>query len=162
MCVLNISCSEFNIIYYLIFLFEILQALAIRDANEATLNNSIESDSSILGYCNCLKCINISKKSFSRLSFESQCDSEGNQPLLSGAIKEEFKSEIEGYEDEINRKREDNRSIDESNLAARKVLENRKSLWLAVLFVISSVSQVYVGLKCISFNYTNQERDGKW
>ena len=29
----------------------------------------------------------------------------------------------------------------------------RQNAWLAVLFTLSVASQVYVGLKCISFNY---------
>lgn len=43
---------------------------------------------------------------------------------------------------------------------SKKQLDYKKSAWLAALFLVSTLIQVYVGLKCISFNYTRETEEG--
>ena len=53
----------------------------------------------------------------------------------------------EGYEDEINRERNEkaSRSIDEQFLLLKNKLDNRRSFGLLLLFLFSSSIQVYLG-----------------
>jgi hypothetical protein len=67
---------------------------------------------------------------------------------------------LEGYEAEIRRVQEDKKTVDEAYLSMRKTVDYQKSAWLTVLFVLSTTVQVYIGLKCISFDYTNEAKQG--
>lgn len=112
--------------------------------------------------CCCFRCCYQPDKKYSSLSskegsFESKRNSEGNQPLLDLT---ELREELEGYEHEVDRLKHDNRALDEDALHLKKLLEARKGAWLGVMFFFSTVSQVYIGLKCISFKYTNEAREG--
>eukprot|EP00607_Mallomonas_marina_P002723 CAMPEP_0182439544 /NCGR_PEP_ID=MMETSP1167-20130531/86506_1 /TAXON_ID=2988 /ORGANISM="Mallomonas Sp, Strain CCMP3275" /LENGTH=1022 /DNA_ID=CAMNT_0024633277 /DNA_START=169 /DNA_END=3238 /DNA_ORIENTATION=+ len=54
----------------------------------------------------------------------------------------------------------------EMNTSAKRFLEMKdkydrhKSMWLFGLFLVSTAAQVYIGLKCITFEYKNERRDG--
>jgi hypothetical protein len=37
---------------------------------------------------------------------------------------------------------------------------DRKSYWLGLLFITSTAIQVYLGLKCISFDFKNEGKEG--
>jgi hypothetical protein len=146
-----------------------ITSFAVRELQ--TSNDETKASNDFI-QCNCFRCFYKANRkkssSFSRISVDSQHDSEGNQPLLSRedlfdtkAVNDSVKNDDEeGYEDENIRARNDNRAVDENNLTIKKDKESRKDMWLGVLFIASSASQVYIGLKCISFNYDNQNRDG--
>jgi hypothetical protein len=42
----------------------------------------------------------------------------------------------------------------------QKSLDFERNVWLGTLFAISTASQVYLGLKCVSFAFDNEGRDG--
>jgi uncharacterized membrane protein len=67
---------------------------------------------------------------------------------------------LEGYEAETRRLQQDKKTVDEAYLTIRKTVDYQKSMWLGFLFVLSTAVQVYIGLKCISFNYKNEGRQG--
>lgn len=123
--------------------------------------------------CSCFKCCynltpnngynplhdNIDTNDIDRKTFDSH--NEMGQPLLSSIIDNNNKIEIlEGYEDEISRTNNDTRNVDEKYLNIRKDLDYKKAVWFGILFVFSTIFQVYLGLKCISFNYTNETKEG--
>eukprot|EP01038_Epipyxis_sp_PR26KG_P016156 gene16156-21962_t len=141
-----------------------------------------ESDQEVLSvtakYCSCFRCCynissnlkiartSINKSKYDRvLSFDSQRNSEGGQPLLAMVDDNEFlepspSAGLEGYEHDDQRKKNDRKTIDEKYLFLRKNLDTHKSFWLGVIFVLSTTCQVYIGLKCISFEFKNEKRDG--
>ena len=67
---------------------------------------------------------------------------------------------LEGYEDEADRQKKSSRSLDEKYLAMKKSSEFNKSICLGLLFVASALCQIYIGLKCINFSYTNEMVEG--
>ena len=63
---------------------------------------------------------------------------------------------LEGFEAEDLAHQNDTRRKDESYLSARSVAHNRRTSWLALLFVVSTLMQCYLGLKCISFEFQDE------
>jgi hypothetical protein len=63
---------------------------------------------------------------------------------------------LEGFEAEDKAHQADTRTADESYLSARSVAHTRRTCWLALLFVVSTLMQCYLGLKCISFEFHNE------
>jgi len=118
--------------------------------------------------CGCFRCCYKPKTKYATLSqderphsFDSHHESrDGGQPLLNIEERTGVTEALEGYEYEVNRLKKDNRVLDEEVLTMKKVLESRKGIWLGVLFACSTICQVYIGLKCISFNYNNEVREG--
>ena len=118
--------------------------------------------------CGCFRCCYKPKTKYATLSqedrpksFDSHHEStDGGQPLLNVDERTGEAEALEGYEYEVNRLNKDNRVLDEEVLTMKKALESRKGLWLGVLFASSTICQVYIGLKCISFDYSNEVREG--
>lgn len=67
---------------------------------------------------------------------------------------------LEGYEEESARRKRSNRRLDEDYLQWKKSSDAKKSFWLGLLFLISASCQVYIGLKCINFSFSNELVEG--
>eukprot|EP01035_Chromulina_nebulosa_P029305 gene29305-38830_t len=67
---------------------------------------------------------------------------------------------LEGYEHEILRQKNSGRSLDERYLDMKKTSDLRKGFCLGVLFICSAIFQIYIGLKCINFSYSDEMVEG--
>ena len=85
-----------------------------------------------------------------------------NNNIATTELKVTSTQPIEGYEAEDAATGVDSKSkkIDENYLNLRSDASNRKNYWIVLLFIISTTAQVYLGLKCISFHFNNEARDG--
>lgn len=67
---------------------------------------------------------------------------------------------LEGYEHEILRQKKSGRSLDEKYLDMKKTSDLRKGICLGALFIFSAFFQIYIGLKCINFAYSDEVVEG--
>jgi len=123
-------------------------------------------------------------------SFNSHSASGGGQPLLKSLLHEHKVVEVdvesntggaggspdssssnstapiavtseEGFEAEDELKAEEEKSSDSNILKMKMAKDQYRDLCLGMLFVCSTTAQIYVGLKCISFDFQKDEkRDG--
>ena len=68
--------------------------------------------------------------------------------------------ELSGFEAEDRAVKADTRKSDESYLSARSIAMTRRGYWLTFLYIVSTAMQCYLGLKCISFQFTDESREG--
>ena len=166
---LNFSKNEFYDRTFDIFLMALLQVSLLPLIAWGAIYFGVEKreEEKILK-CSCFRCYYGESQKYSTSekpdSFDSLRDSEGNQPLLKSGESEEAQTQVlhEGYDEEESQQNIQNskKKADESHFQIKKVLDEQKGIWLAVLFVFSTCIQVYVGLKCVSFNYTNVNIQG--
>lgn len=66
-------------------------------------------------------------------------------------------SSLEGYEEDDERRKDAKKRIDEGLIQTRGGADQMRAVWLFVMFAFSTVVQVFIGLKCISFSYSNEQ-----
>jgi hypothetical protein len=66
----------------------------------------------------------------------------------------------EGFEAEDLAIKNDTIKLDAAYLKQRDDASQRQSYWLGLLFLFSTLIQVYLGLKCISFDFDDEGREG--
>lgn len=81
---------------------------------------------------------------------------ESTVPPSCTATPRNAESSLEGYEESDARSKEAKKKIDEGVLKTRGTADEMRALWMFALFVFSTIVQVYIGMKCISFSYTNE------
>jgi hypothetical protein len=138
--------------------------------------------------CDCFRCFYGMKKGrYFSVSTTSQEEMDGEtfirssgKPLLAAGqteltnfdpfppTEENFESDnfalatesLEGYEHEILRQKKSGRSLDEKYLGMKKNSDLKKGFCLGTLFVFSAFFQIYIGLKCINFSYSDEVVEG--
>lgn len=119
--------------------------------------NEEDKDKTQTSQCHCFRCFYIGKDTKKSQSFDSQDDDAGGQPLLQNDTLAHIGSSLEGYEFEDSVNKKNNEIVEDENT---KQVQHDKNICLAVLFVLSTTIQVYIGLKCISFNYIKISTEG--
>jgi len=78
-------------------------------------------------------------------------------PLMSHFVQPtNISSSLEGYEEDDERRKEAKKRIDEGMIQTRGGADQMRTVWLFVMFLFSTSVQVFIGLKCISFAYSNE------
>lgn len=115
--------------------------------------------------CSCFRCFKKSESKYASVPHSDQratpsveLETDGGQPLL--RFEERAYDTPEGYEYETNRLNKDNRAADEDYLSIRKKIEASKDVWLTMLFICSTTVQVYLGMKCISYEFSKEPVQG--
>ena len=67
---------------------------------------------------------------------------------------------LSGFEAEDRAVKADTRKSDESYLSARSIAMTHRGYWLTFLYFVSTAMQCYLGLKCISFQFANESKEG--
>ena len=76
------------------------------------------------------------------------------------AIKSSGGGVLSGFEAEDRAMKADTRKSDESYLSARSIAMTHRGYWLTFLYFVSTAMQCYLGLKCISFQFADESRQG--
>ena len=66
-------------------------------------------------------------------------------------------SSLEGYEEDDERRKEAKKRIDEGAMQTRGGADRMRTVWLFLMFTFSTLVQVFIGLKCISFSYSDEQ-----
>jgi hypothetical protein len=144
----------FLISVFQIMIFPLVAHLAIKSASSYSAT-AIAEGSAEADQCCCFRCFySTPRHSYDRVSLDRSAA--GNQNPLS----RQHSATLEGYEDEERRRLADNKKMDDTLLDGRKSMDRLVSIYLFVVFLLSTGVQVYIGLKCISFNFRDEGRQG--
>lgn len=146
----------------------LLPGIALHAIQTGQIPDDLNERKSGMKACECFKCFYGKKGKYASVNLTSE---DGSSPLLESINNVEDqhvqKKEIvtdstprEGYESTDALASVDNKAMDEKYLGARKMSQSYMAFWLGILFLMSTVYQVYIGMKCISFEFKNERRDG--
>lgn len=140
----------------------VLPVIALQAVRSGKIPDDIQKS---IPACECFKCFYRGKRSKYSSSMISE---DAKIPLLEptsnigdqNVLKVENGSNNEGFESTDALAAADNKATDEKYLNVRKHSERNMTFWLAIIFLTSTGYQVYIGMKCISFDFKNEQRDG--
>eukprot|EP01041_Mallomonas_annulata_P009444 gene9444-19619_t len=119
-------------------------------------------------YCDCFRCCYFGKtKTYSALSKSAK---DIGEPLLTSSSYVDDETSlnstpkkpevVKGFETADAAIQLDKNETDKNYLEDRQSRERHMSMWMFGLFVVSTTAQVYLGLKCISFEFKREDREG--
>jgi hypothetical protein len=121
--------------------------------------NNIDVDETSHGRCNSICDRQPPAESFEKDTQDTEMTSIRSSPGESSSLPPN-RQQKEGYEAQDEADKNDTRESDERFLKSREAANRRVGICLGILFVVSTAEQVYLGLKCISFSFKNERRDG--